>query len=141
MSFDEHGTFTIDVNGNTLFVEAEGPFNIETVRHYRDDLQVCLDAIKGRPFNQIIVFHNQSIFTQEAADMLVGSNKEMLDMGLEICVIVLFECEYKRVVTRQMSEIYEKSGIPYRFFDSVIDAKLWLEQAPPEQGSTHVPTT
>ena len=128
MHFAEHGVFEVKVDGSNLFVDATGPFNEELATSYGLAIETCITQLEGKPWNQIIVLHNQSLFTPPAERVLISTLKDRKSRGLVKSAVVLVNCEGRSLITQQMTHVYQVSAIEYCFFDDIESAKDWLAQ-------------
>ena len=70
MIFKEHGVFIINIEAKLLFIDATGPFNEESVKHYNLALESSIARLETSQWKQIVSFHKLSIFTPEAENSL-----------------------------------------------------------------------
>lgn len=126
MHFAEHGVFEVKIENNSLLVDATGPFNQELTTRYGQAIESCIKQLEASNWDQIIVLHKLSLFTPEAAEVLINTLKNRKTRGLIKSAVVLNNCEGKSLITQQMSNIYQTADVDYCFFDSVAEAKTWI---------------
>ncbi len=128
--FSEHGTYRIKVDNNILMVNAKGPFNIETVNRYHNEVLESVEQLaeSGSPWGQVIVLHEESLFTHEASNQLMESNRLRKTKGLSHCAVVLVQPVGIKLIKKQMTGIYRDAGIEMQIFEKIEAAKQWLMQ-------------
>lgn len=126
--YSKHGTYSINIEDNTLIIEAKGPFNIELVTQYHVELlnSAELLAKRGHPWSQIIILHEESLFTPDAAQKLMESNCWRKTKGLSRSAVVLVNPVGASLITKQLNDIYNKSMIESAVFAEITAAKKWL---------------
>lgn len=126
MHFAEHGIFEVKIENNSLFVDATGPFNEELTTKYGQAIESCIKKLEGSDWSQIIVLHKLSLFTPEAAEVLINTLRNRKTRGLIKSAVVLINCEGKSLIVQQMSNIYQTADVDYSFFDSITEAQSWI---------------
>lgn len=129
--YREHGTYNIDIDNNTLIIDAKGPFNIELITHYHSDLLNSiewLDVNVGK-WNQIIILHEESLFTPDAAEKLMEVNRWKKTKGLDRSAIVLINPIGSLLISKQLHRLYQEAGIKIQMFEDIRTAKCWLAQS------------
>jgi len=126
MIFNEHGVFKISVEAKLLFIDATGPFNEESVKHYNKDLESCIVQLEASQWNQIVSFHKMSIFTPEAEGRLTETLIKRRSRGLIACAVILADVDYKSSVKEQLSRCYRSAEVEHQYFDSMAKAQQWI---------------
>lgn len=129
MHFAEHGIFEVKVEGNCLFVDATGPFNEELTKHYQSAIEVCIEKLEASSWDQVITLRHLSLFTPEAEAVLINTLVNRKKRGLKNCAVVLIDIEGKSLITHQMHKIYQTAGVKHEFFESIKQAKHWLNDS------------
>ncbi len=126
--FSEHGSYSIKIKDHILIIDAKGPFNIELVTHYHIELNASIELLaqSNQPWSQIVILHEESLFTPEAEQKLIDSNRWRKTKGLSYCALVLVNPVGSKLITSQMTHIYRDAGIQMRIFDQIMTAKEWL---------------
>lgn len=124
--FSIHGEFVIKVCGNTMFIDAAGPFNEEMVELYKTEIEFSFKQIKAITWNQVITLNGLSLFIPKAEQELTKSIKIRKSNGLTHCAIVLFNVEGKSLITDQFTRCYQRAEVIIRFFDTMQEAKEWI---------------
>lgn len=127
MHFAEHGIFEVKIENNSLYVDATGPFNEELTTRYGLAIESCIQRLERANWNQIIVLHKLSLFTPEAANVLINTLIDRKGRGLVKSAVVLLDSEGKSLIVQQMSHIYQTANVDYSFFDSVNEARAWID--------------
>ena len=124
MVFEQHGVYSLKIQGQVLIVDATGPFNDELVVSYNNALESCIQQLESSCWGQIVTLHDQSLFTPEAEQSLIHSLKQRKQRGLRASAVVC-NSPYK-VVQSQVDRIYQNAGISHGFFSNEEEARLWL---------------
>ena len=128
MKFEQHGIYSVEVNGRVLITDARGPFNDTTLQNYTRDVKKAVLHLSGAPWGQIIVLHGLSLFTPDAEQLLFDSTNWRMERDLSACAVVLIEPEAEDLIRTQLSRIYGKAGLEHQFFPHQKAAMLWLEK-------------
>ena len=128
MKFEEHGIFEIKVEGNLLLVDATGPFNEELIIHYKKSIESCIQKLEVSQWKQIITLHQMSLFTPEAEEALTQTLINRKNRSLVACGVVIADVDGKTLVKEQMSRCYQRAEVKYQYFNSINEAKNWLNQ-------------
>lgn len=123
MHFTEHGIFDVSIEGNTLLVDATGPFNEQLVIRYEKAIEACIKQIEGATWNQIITLRQLSIFTPEAEEMLTQTLIDRRSRGLHTSIVVLLEVEAESLIKLQMGRCYKRAGVKFEFTQSTHHAR------------------
>ncbi|WP_354622803.1 hypothetical protein [Psychromonas sp. MME2] len=128
--YREHGTYNIDIDSNTLIIDAKGPFNLELITHYHADLCNSVEwlAVNVGVWDQIIILHEESLFTPDAAQKLTEVNLWKKTKGLDRSAIVLINPIGSLLISKQLEKLYREAGVKIQMFDNMVAAKRWLAQ-------------
>ncbi|WP_448211386.1 hypothetical protein [Colwellia sp. MEBiC06753] len=122
-----HGSFTLNKENDTLIVDALGPFNRETILDYKMAVSSAIDAFNGKPWNQLVIMRQESIFTPEAIDEMVAVTSYRMSRGLKFSAVVFIDSVARSLIEHQLSSIYLRVGLDFDFFDDIHSAKKSLE--------------
>lgn len=128
MRFSEHGVFEVLISNDTLIVDATGPFNAELINHYENALDSCIQKLEGTVWDQIVILHNNSLFTPDAEQKLIQTLINRRERGLRASAVILKDADYSFVLKEQMSRCYKLAGIQYDFFAGADEARIWFNQ-------------
>jgi len=126
MEFKEHGVFQVHVEAKVLFIDATGPFNEESVKQYNIALESCIKQLEASLWNQIVTFHQMSIFTPKAEELLTKTLIKRRSRGLTCCAAILCDVDFISSVKEQMSRCYLSAGVEHQYFDSMVKAQQWI---------------
>ncbi|EPJ51551.1 MAG: hypothetical protein OFPI_17070 [Osedax symbiont Rs2] len=129
--FIAHGEYRVDIQQNLLIVEAKGPFNKEVVKQYALEMQHAVQKMQS-PWGQLIIMHQDSLFTPEAEKLMHKSARARKLSGLYACAIVLVETTVRFAIEHQVSNIYRRADIAHDFFDCEQQARAWLQELKPQ---------
>ncbi|NMP30925.1 hypothetical protein HII17_05050 [Thalassotalea sp. M1531] len=123
-----HGSFEIKCEGNTLIVDAQGPFNKETIQDYQLALTAAIDQMNDSSWQQIIIMREESIFTPEALEQMYAVTHYRKSRGLNFSAIVFVQSSARTLIEHQLQNIYCEVGIEHQFFDDYDEAKDKIKQ-------------
>lgn len=123
----EHGVYTIETHGRILFIDAEGPWNTESVRAYKQDMLEATVSMGSDPWALIAVLHGESLFTPEAEQEMTAMVEWRKRYGMSCAALVSSYSIGRSMVERQFGRIYTETGVSYRFFDTSEQAFEWLK--------------
>ena len=131
LRFAPHGEYRIVIEDNTLWVEAKGPFNIEIVTNYAADMEQAVKQM-GAPWRQLIVLHQNGLFTPEAIKGMHSTISHRKELGLAASAIVIIDASAKFAIEMQVSGVYDQLQVRHQYFDTEQLARQWLfEVVPP----------
>ena len=128
LQFKEHGIYSITVTGRLMTVDSSGPYNDEALKHYMRDLQLAVTSFQKRPWLQLNLVHDFSVFTPEAEKMLENSMRYRKEMGMIASAIVLLDVQGKPLIIHQLTRCCKNAGINYAFFEDIPAAQAWLTE-------------
>lgn len=123
-----HGVFTVKPLGQIVFVDAEGPWNQESAKAYRQALFDAIESMAGCPWALLVVLHGQSMMTPEAEQEMVALVKARKEKGMRSVALVCGDTLGRSMIERQFSRIYQAADVQYTFVDDIDDAYAWLGQ-------------
>lgn len=126
MKFKSHGVYQLEVCRRVLTVDATGPFNQELINAYRAELATCVAELSYQVWGQVVILHDESLFTPDAERDLIESLEYRKHRGLVACALVC-DSDYL-LVRRQAEKIYQTAGVNYDFFVCRQDANQWIER-------------
>lgn len=125
---EPHGTYTIDLLGRVLMVDAKGPFNDDAVRDYSRDLAAFMERLAPDPWVLCAVFRNESLFTPEAEAELLAVTRMRVKKGMDAVAVVFKDIKCTRIAQDQLERIYQTADIRHAFFHEKQDALSWLSR-------------
>jgi len=129
--FIPHGAYRVDIQENLLVIEAKGPFNKEVVKQYSLDLANAVQKMQA-PWGQLIIMHQDSLFTPDAENLMHKSARARKLFGLYASAIVLVETTVRFAIEHQVSNIYRRADIAHDFFENEQQARTWLQELKPQ---------
>lgn len=122
----EHGVYTIETHGRVLFIDAEGPWNTESVMSYKRDMHEATLAMGSDPWAVIAVLHGECLFTPEAESEMVAMAEHRIQYGMKCVALVSSDVIGRSMVERQFGRIYRTAGVECQFFHDNDSAFRWL---------------
>ena len=126
MLYNEHGTFTLEIKNNILYLDACGPFNDELGEAYVTQMKAMI--LKHKPQAQITFLHNSILLSPQIEEGVKNLCQFASTQGLRYEAIILDKNSVgKKLFHIQLERII--SGIDYtnQFFDSKEEALLWID--------------
>ena len=138
--FESHGRFVVCRQGNILKVDATGPFNHEAVENYQEDV---VDAIKylDEPWGQLILMHENCLYTPQAAQAMYHFAKLRRELGLVAIALVFIDKNAMLIVQDKISDFYQGLKIPYQFFYNREEGTHWLKNKLLSASQSQQPTS
>lgn len=122
-----HGEYKITIKQNLLILDAKGPFNLEYVNKLIDGIAKTAPHMH-KDWGQLTIFHNDSIFVPEAFNAVKDSMKARENAGLKCLAIVLVKAQCSFIIKNQITDIYQSTNLPFKFFEEVELAEQWLRE-------------
>ena len=109
MKFQEHGSFTVTVDGQIVLVSVSGPYNDELARKHARVVHPLFSELKKKgPWVEIVTLTGSALFTPEAADVHRKGIRDAVDQGLTYAVLVIPPgIEGRDVAIYTLREIFE----------------------------------
>jgi hypothetical protein len=127
MEFNRHGEYTIEVQGNSLFMDVCGPFNEEIISDYNLELGRAIDCMIGENWLQLIIMRGEApLLSPQGEEILIQSLHKRRKNGLSKCAVVMDFEEGKSMVRYQFKKCNDTCNITSAFFNDVQSANEWL---------------
>ncbi len=126
--FLPHGEYRIELDNNVMLVEAKGPFNIEVVKQYSQQVAATLRQLVLL-WGQVVILHQNSLFTPEAEQLMYKTVKDRKEHGLVASAVIINGSASQFIIEQQVAQIYQASKVSYRFFDDECEARAWVDGA------------
>ena len=124
--FKEHGTLDIIVQGQILRIEGTGPWNLESLQLSGHVARPKVEPLLGKPWAVLVVLHGQAIYVPEASAALVDIVIEDKRHGRVASALVVADCDSPHFSELHISEIYNRAGEDFAFFENEESAREWL---------------
>lgn len=140
MDFSSHGSYTIETQGNILFVDARGPFNEVTLTNYQLAMKEVCRLMNGHPWASLVTYHGNGIFTPEAEASLIEITKYRVKHGMVANASVIINCSHADLQQMQLRRVYQSASLPFHVFSDIDSAKVWLNEFLAEQPTNKLAT-
>lgn len=124
--FEDHGTLDIQADGQILRIEGTGPWNLESLNKSGEVALPIVQPLLGKPWVVLAILHGQAIYVPDAADALVDIVREDKRKGRIASALVLTGSDSPTFSENHISEIYNRAGEDFAFFEEQQSAKSWL---------------
>ncbi len=125
--FLPHGKYRIELKNNVLLVEAKGPFNIEIVKQYTQEIDTVIKELRP-PWGQVVILHQDSLFTPEAEHLMYRTVEHRKKCGLVASAVIIENAKSRFVIEQQLSNIYQSSQVEYHYFEDETAGKAWVDE-------------
>lgn len=120
-----HGDHTIGVRNNVMEISALGPFNIQEVKRFGDNVDSFFPSLTP-PWAELVIFESPGLFTPDAMEALTGILPAFLKAGLSAVAIVVKDSTSYPLVKHTFDALYKGSGLIWEYHRSSEKAWDWL---------------
>lgn len=120
------GSYSLSVKNNILIVNAEGPFDEETIQQYLLDSKAATEEIQHQPWAILTTFSGKGVLTPEAEQALINITKERKKNNLMAVTVVIKNNLQADLQQTQLARIYELCHVTANFFSNETTAYQWL---------------
>ncbi len=121
-----HGSYVLQVSGNILVIDAEGPWDEVAVNQYKRDIQLCVDRLKGDDWAFLGYLHGASVLPPQAEADLTASAQSRVKQGMKVSALIIKESSVPSLTKDQFERIYAKAKVECAFFEEEAKAMEWL---------------
>lgn len=123
-TFAPHGKFSLSVKENIIYIEAQGPWNIEFTLHLHQDLLAVASQVDINNYGIVLTPIGEAI----AGDDVIQAHINFVSNAQTKAVAVNFEkCLTIPISQALFKRVYESAGINYQFFSSMANSKKWVK--------------
>ena len=125
--FIAHGTFQVKDthNPNIIIVDATGPFNLQAVQVYHQQIVDKLPSFTG-DWAQLNIANQNCLSTPEAELELLNLTTFKSKNGLRFAAVLFKDCICKVWVAEKIEKFYTKHNIICKIFSDQSKAMHWL---------------
>ena len=125
--FIAHGEYQVFKKDQLCIIESRGPFNAEMVCKYSLEVDK-VTAQMPEVWGQIVVMHQDSLFTPQAEVSMSDAIFSRRQRGLLVSAVIISDSQVRMNIEAQVSNIYDRAGINYAFFEQISGAEQWALQ-------------
>ncbi len=125
--FLPHGEYRIELKNDVLLIEAKGPFNIELVKQYTQEVDTIIKTLI-KPWGQVLILHQDCLFTPEAERLMYRTVEHRKKLGLVASAVVFADPQSRFIIEQQLSNIYQMSQVQYRCFEDEVAGTAWVDE-------------
>lgn len=119
-----HGKHKMWLENQIIYIESEGPWNLEYFHEMHTELFNLVMLIKEQPYALLISLIGNGIPVKEGVEI----HKLFVEKGNARAVAVnLSECTTKSITENVFSDCYKRAKLNYRIFQEKREAKQWLQ--------------
>jgi hypothetical protein len=124
---NDHGIFSLNLDGNILTVEGYGPWNKEAMEISFVNSEQML-KLKGKiKWGIIAIIHGDPFHTDDAAESLIEQMREDKKRGRIATAFILKDSTAPYFGKLHFANLCAKADETCEFFNSVTDAKIWMK--------------
>lgn len=124
---NDHGIFSLNLDGNILIVEGHGPWNKEAMEIAFDNSELMLKMREKVKWGIIAIIHGDPVHTPDAAESLIKQIIEDKKHGRIATAFILKQSSAPYFGKLHFSDLCVRAGETCEFFNSVTDAEIWME--------------
>lgn len=130
--FKQHGQSGYHFEGDVLYTESSGPYNLEIMRASALALHDILsEAPAPNQRADIAIVTGSILMTPDALEGLRRLVEDLAREGKSPIALALVadpELEGLCVMQKLVASIYADNGIPFRYFEHLADAQAWIAE-------------
>ena len=122
--FSPHGTLDIVVEDNLVFIEAEGPWNIEYLEQLHEQLIKAVLKVDQNNYAVLITPKGEAISVEIGFEYHLNFIRQG---NTKAVALNLAHCTTSLLTESIFTKLYRMAGVKHAFFDNSFDARQWLE--------------
>lgn len=124
--FEAHGSVEVSVQGQVLYVEAIGPWNLESLKQSAIKSKPLIEKLSKAPWGVMVFLHGEAIYVPAAAQKLATIIQHEKSIGRKATALMVNDCASPNFAKLHMSDIYSAAGENFEFFDDETLALAWI---------------
>ena len=121
------GHYQIEREGDLIRVWSSHEFNLEAAQQYARDMIEQIDQMPAK-FGTLVEFDSPPVIAPEVEEAMHRSALDRARRGMVAVAFVTRDLDAIQVATGQWNRVYEGSGVAFRFFPEVEEARSWLQE-------------
>jgi hypothetical protein len=119
----EHGSYSLEVKGQTHILKAYGAWNYETVQRWGAETKQLVSTINLTPWACLIDLTEWELATPDAREYVYNLNLWFNDNNLKHLAIV-----YSLYIQKEILKISQAvlTNVEIKYFDTLEEAEKWL---------------
>lgn len=123
----EHGTFSVQVSGDVLYVRCSGTWNYPTAERYVREMTRCGEQLSPGPWCSLADLTNWELGTPDASGLIIRLSATLSELGRRHAAGVVGPNQLARTVSNHFIERLKRDAAPeVRYFDTEDEARRWL---------------
>jgi hypothetical protein len=110
-----HGFFEVRVEGRILISRVCGPWNLEAVEAYRDEVNRHIKSLIGQPWGVLAIVGGEPIHTPESMQGVTDVIRLHRSLGRCATALVFADVEAVSLMKMMLAPMYIQSQEPYYF--------------------------
>lgn len=128
MNITTQGSYTIEQQDNILLVDARGPFDIEVLEKFRQEMYGVCEKFEGQSWGSLVTYYGNGVFTPEAEEALIEITKYREAKGMVANASVILNSSHADLQQMQLRRIYQSTKITFHVFSNIDSASEWLTE-------------
>lgn len=137
-----HGEFIVTLCGDSVVIQAYGPWNRECVKSFGEEYRTSAEGLFGKVWCNIVCVTGESLLIPDAEAQLRERTAAMQPLGLTHVAVVLGDSTAKATTKGQLKRVYKGLNIEVTFVEIIEEAVEWLSEhrfnIEPEGISSHL---
>jgi hypothetical protein len=126
-AFPAHGSFALAISEQLLLVDLHGPWNIELVFSYQQELDKAVEVLHaGGPWAAVVHVFTSALFTPEAMQSMQNKAEEqsVVQQRVATAFVIAPDVEGCRLLDKTLHQMYAGSQA-FSIFDEPAPAMAW----------------
>ncbi len=124
IQYQSHGSVDITVEDKIIYIETTGPWNLEYFSGFHEELLLASAHLKSEKFAVLLTVKGEAICSLDAIEAHIEFLKKSTVSGI---AINYEQCITAKISTQIFTDMYERAGIQFSFFEDNVLAKAWLQ--------------
>lgn len=122
-----HGRFEVAAMGPILISRTWGPFNLECILAYREQVNLQAKSLAGRSWAMLAITIGTPLHTPDSMAEMICTIRQQRQLGRCATAVVLVEVDVASIVKSMLTAMYNQAEEPFIFADDEASATQWLE--------------
>tara|TARA_R110000787_G_scaffold93372_2_gene195625 strand:- start:101 stop:511 length:411 start_codon:yes stop_codon:yes gene_type:complete len=122
--FSAHGKLALTIVGNIIYLEAQGPWNMEFIGNLHKQLLWAVTQVDQSNYGVLFTPKGEAISVEPGLEYHINfirqGNTQAIALNLAHCTTPL-------LTENLFSKLYRTANINHAFFDHAFEAKTWLD--------------
>ena len=122
-----HGRFEVNAKGPILISRTWGPFNVECVLAYREQVNRQIKSLAGQPWAMLATTIGSPLHTPDSMAEMIHTIQQQRQLGRCATAIVFVDVDVESIMKSMLTSMYTQADEPFIFAADEASATQWLE--------------